>query len=551
MKNYKYFFKESSAKTVVFAFGRFQPPTNGHELLVNSIIKTAKSHNADSVIYASKTQDKKKNPLSVDQKIHYLKLMFPRANFKAANDKERTPIEAAKELNKKYKNLIMVAGSDRVDSFTKLLNDYNGKEYHYDSIVVVSSGERDPDSDTAAGMSGTKMRAAAIDGNYAEFKKGLPSSLKDVDGKKLMSDIRIGLGKEAMSEELYTREQYYRGDIFNVGDIVESEEIEYTIISRGTNYLFLEDKLGNKTKKWLQDVTATISEETMINEATYSSSDKLKIARIISGALGVESTSSSPEELVNLALRKIKNKPMHSEYIATVQSMLSTAEQAGIKYDSKLVSDKLTEATKKAKEDEERLINPKPIVGEIDPEGKEEELLRRQKINYKIHEEEEDDDEDDEVDHSDEELDGMIAHINDLEDILHAYDDDELHIVDDEGSHVDHITEDTLHEVLSRQERIKAKVRFARSASKRQRKMKVALHTRSTPAKINSRARVMAVRLMKQKLSKKPLNKLSIQEKERIERIIKNKSKAINKMSMKLVGRIRKIENTRLHPVRK
>ena len=594
MKNYKYYLKETSAKTIVFAFGRFQGMSQGHELLIKVVEKTANSHKADSLIYASKTQDKKKNPLSVDQKIHYLKLMFPHTNFKAANDKERTPIEAAKELNKKYKNLIMIAGSDRVESFDKLLNQYNGVEYNYDSITVVSAGERDPDADDASGMSGTKMRTLALEGNFPEFKKGLPHTLKDADAKQLMNDIRVGMGKETISEEYSVREQYFQGEIFNVGDIVESDEIQYTILCRGTNYLFLEDQSGTKIKKWLQDVTAISSEETMTNEEDnskkikFTASDKIKVARIIAGALGVDVVLSSPEELINMALRKIRNKPMHSEYIDTIKSMLSTADQAGIKYDKKLIAPKIEEAAKVAKARNVFTLG-KPGVSDNDADDKggpsdydsddiptndsdfdttrddkhgdhtrvgnslepdeNRDYLRRQKIKYK--KEEVEPEEDMLEDEDDDELEDMIKHIDNLEDIVDAYDDEELHIVDDEGTHVGHLKEDYITEVLSRMERIRAAIRFKQSASKRERKMKIALHTKSSPAKINHRARVMAVKIMKQKLARKPLDKLSIQEKERIERIIKRKGKVLNRMSLKLVPRIRKIESNRLHPINK
>ena len=604
MKNYKYFLKESSTKTVVFAFGRFQPPTTGHGLLVSAVEKiaekNAKTNNTDFVIYVSKTQDKKKNPLTVTQKIHYLKLMFPQSSFTAANDQERTFMEVAKELNKKYKNLIMVAGSDRIASFEKLLNQYNGVDYNYDSIQVISAGERDPDADDASGMSGTKMRTLALEGNYTEFKKGLPHTLKDDDGKQLMNDIRVGMGKEVFKEEYSIREQYLRGDIFNVGDIVESNDILYRILNRGTNYLFLEDQNGFKTKKWLSDVTAISMEETMTNKETepkkvkYTSTDKIKVARIIAGALGVEAEKSSPEELINMALRKIRNKPMHSEYIDTVKSMLSTADQAGIKYDKKLVPSKMEEAINpkaakaknvfsllsKGKNDHDAddkpggksdfdaddiptndsdfdttkddKHGPQTRVGSgIEPNNNKD-YLRRQKIKYKTEAAEpESEEEDMPEDETDDEIEDMVKHIKDLEDIVDTYDDDELHIVDDEGNHVEHIKEEFITEVLSRMERMKARIRFAQSASKRERKMKIAIHTKSSPAKINHRARVMAVSLMKKKLARKPLNKLSTQEKERIERIIQRKKSVLNKMALKLVPRIRGIENTRLHPIGK
>jgi nicotinic acid mononucleotide adenylyltransferase len=269
MKQYRQFLKEMPAKTIVFAFGRFSPPTTGHGLLIKVVKKFASSNKADYVIYASRTQDKKKNPLSVDKKIHYLNLMFPHTNFKPATDTERTPIEVAKALNSKYKNLVMIAGSDRVGAFEKLLNQYNGIEYNYDSIQVISAGERDPDADDASGMSGTKMRSAASEGDYQIFKKGLPSTLRDIDGKLLMNDVRQGMGLDIIKEQFKLnvdelRERYYNKEIFNIGDIVESNNEPFEILDRGSNYLVVVNSIGETSKKWIQDVV--MSEQTLFED---------------------------------------------------------------------------------------------------------------------------------------------------------------------------------------------------------------------------------------------------------------------------------------------
>ena len=258
MKKYSQFLKELPSKTVVFAFGRFNPPTTGHELLVKAVKKLAQQRGADHAIYASRTQDKKKNPLSVDKKVHYLNLMFPGTHFVPANDQERTFIEAAKNLNKKYKNLIMIAGSDRIQSYNDLLHRYNGKEFHFDTIQVVSAGERDPDADDASGMSGTKMRQLAAKGDYSQFKRGLPSSVRDLDGKRLMNDVREGMGLEPIKEQVkFTvdslREKYFKGEIYQVGQFVECEGKRYEILDRGSNYLVLSDE-GNTVRKWITDV---------------------------------------------------------------------------------------------------------------------------------------------------------------------------------------------------------------------------------------------------------------------------------------------------------
>lgn len=259
MKNYRQLVKELPSKSVVFAFGRFNPPTTGHELLFKVVQKLAKSHNADHVIYASRTQDKKKNPLSVDRKIHFLKLMFKNINFAAANNEERTFLEVAKSLSKKYKNLIMVAGSDRVSEMEATLNKYNGKEYKFDTIQVVSAGERDPDADDASGMSASKMRSLAVKGDYAAFKKGLPSTVRDIDGRRLMNEIRQAMGLEAIKEDVkftidVLRDKYFKGEIYHIGDIVESAGQQYEIMDRGSNYLVVVDETGNLHRKWIKDV---------------------------------------------------------------------------------------------------------------------------------------------------------------------------------------------------------------------------------------------------------------------------------------------------------
>jgi len=264
MKNFKQLIKELPSKKVVFAFGRFQPPTIGHELLVKAVKKLAGS-TADHVIYASKTEDKKDNPLPVDRKVYFLKRMFPDTNFVAANAEVRTFIEAVKQLNKKYKNLVMVAGSDRVPEYTKILNKYNGTdEFNFDTIEVVSAGERDPDSDSASGMSGTKMREAAKAGDFKKFKTGVPHTLTDLDARRLMNDIRKAYAlapiKESFEfERTKLREKYVAGKIFNIGDKVKDDNGVYEIMDRGTNYITVVNESGELIKKFLDKVKAVKS----------------------------------------------------------------------------------------------------------------------------------------------------------------------------------------------------------------------------------------------------------------------------------------------------
>jgi hypothetical protein len=187
---------------ITFAFGRFNPPTIGHEVLMN---KAKAVGGKDYYIYVSKSQDKKKNPLSYIDKIKYLKKIFPVHKSHIADTPARTAIDVAVQLSSEgYTDLIMIAGSDRVGEFQKLLDKYNGVtgkrhgEYKFDSIKVINAGERDPDATGASGMSASKMRGAATDDNFDLFKTGLPDSFTDAKG--LFRTLQKAMGIKTFTE---------------------------------------------------------------------------------------------------------------------------------------------------------------------------------------------------------------------------------------------------------------------------------------------------------------------------------------------------------------
>ena len=197
--------------TAVFVFGRFNPPTIGHEKLINALIATNQREGGTCLVYGSHSQDSRTNPLTHTQKFKYLQKMFPRhkKHFKSKS-KARTAIEVAVELSGKYDKLIMVVGSDRVDDFTSLLNSYNGIKskhgfYEFKEIEVISAGERDPDADIASGMSASKMRKAATQGDFEAFQMGASSELTVKDKRNMMNDVRKGLKLDAIREEMKRR----------------------------------------------------------------------------------------------------------------------------------------------------------------------------------------------------------------------------------------------------------------------------------------------------------------------------------------------------------
>ena len=193
--------QEAAEKHHVMAFGRMNPITSGHEAVVQKIHDVAKEHNAGHTLVVSHSQDTKKNPLSAEQKVKHASHAFPDTNVKAASKDAPTILHHAAQLHKQgVKHLHVVAGSDRQDEMNTLLHKYNTGEkhghgaYHFKSITVHSSGERDPDAEGTKGMSASKMREHASSGNKKEFHKGAPSKMSKEHKDEMYQDVRKGMG---------------------------------------------------------------------------------------------------------------------------------------------------------------------------------------------------------------------------------------------------------------------------------------------------------------------------------------------------------------------
>jgi len=171
-------------KTAVLSFGRHNPPTTGHEKLLNKVHSVAKQHGGTAHVVTSHSHDANKNPVPQDKKLGYLrKVAHPDVKVSGSSKEHPTILHHASKLHAAgHKHLVVVAGADREKEFHKTLNTYNGKEgkhghYNFKSIKVVSSGKRDPDAHGTEGISGTKMRDHARAGRHKEFKQGLPKAL--------------------------------------------------------------------------------------------------------------------------------------------------------------------------------------------------------------------------------------------------------------------------------------------------------------------------------------------------------------------------------------
>ena len=250
-----------NSKKLIFAFGRFNPPTIGHAKLMREVITQARKNNANHIVYASASQDKRSNPLDVRTKVKFMQKMFRQNKIKAAGGTQRTFMEILKFYNKMYGEIVMVAGSDRINEFQKLADKYNGKDYDYKSIKVVSSGERDPDAEGVSGMSASKMREMAKNDDYRSFKKGV-ISLSDSDTKALFNAVKKGMDIRESYVGKFTdfvnndiREEYHQQRIFNVGDMIEhTDGSKGMIVRRGANYVSYESD-GIIKKAWLYDVS--------------------------------------------------------------------------------------------------------------------------------------------------------------------------------------------------------------------------------------------------------------------------------------------------------
>lgn len=265
MKKYKDLLRELPSKTVVVTFGQFNPPSVGHELLVKVVRKLASQRKADHIVFVSSVQDKK-NPLEVSKKIQYLEALFPSTKFI-----QREQLEAVNSL-KKYKNVIVVTPTECLDDYKKIFKKAKIEP------EFVQAGAKCPDSDD-------KLVKLATKGEYQSFRTALPTSSREMDAKRLMNDVRIGLDLEPIKEQINLvkddlREQYFRGEIFNEGDIVESDNTVYRIIKRGSNHLLLQTEEGLKVSKWIQDVQLT-EREFMLDEKQLQEADNTSATGVV------------------------------------------------------------------------------------------------------------------------------------------------------------------------------------------------------------------------------------------------------------------------------
>ena len=260
--------------SVSITFGRFNPPTIGHEKLLDKVAKEAKTSGGEYRIYPSRSEDPKKNPLDAGTKIKYMRQAYPdHANAIVDSPDMRTIFDVLSALdNDGYSSVNIVVGGDRVSEFNSLAQKYNGDLYTFDEIKVVSAGGRDPDAEGVEGMSASKLRKAAAEDDFDTFSKGMSKGLGKEGTEKLYLTLRQAMQVEEFDDfaeasyELHEiapkldpkglREAYFNQDLFEVGTFVENINtgIVSKVVSRGSNYVISIDERDGIYRSWLKDL---------------------------------------------------------------------------------------------------------------------------------------------------------------------------------------------------------------------------------------------------------------------------------------------------------
>jgi hypothetical protein len=300
---------EAVMTTAVLGWGRMNPITSGHEILVNKVKAVARQNKATPIIYISHSQDAKKNPLSYNDKVMLAKKAF--GNIIQKSD-SKTIIQIMAELENRFDKVILVAGDDRVPEFDKLLNKYNGTSYNFKEIEVVSAGKRaDPDSDdakdmSAANMSASVMRKLASQGDLEAFRKGLPKGLQ-ADYKEVYDMVRSGMKIAEMMEE-------------------EGELTEVLSFQQRRNRSLIMRKFRNKINSARKRLKLKAASTDMLNHRARQAAIKI-LRRKLAGKQGQNYANLNPSEKMVID-KKIEKKKAAIKKIAA--RLLPTVRRADL-----------------------------------------------------------------------------------------------------------------------------------------------------------------------------------------------------------------------------
>lgn len=548
MKTFRSAIQEAAKpKSRVILFGRMNPITKGHEENVNAAHAIAAKHGADLHVIASHSHDEKKNPLSAEQKVKHMKRAFGHlSNTTLETSSKESPTilhHAAKAHAAGVKHLIIAGGGDRAAGYHKLLNDYNGVKgkphgfYHFHKISVENTGER------KEGVSGTDMRKHAAGGHFDKFKAGLPSKIagNEKHAQEMYHDVRHGMG---VHEE--SREDYVVGNRLRLGeDVLDSfTGLTGKIVYRGPTYVTVQIDEELSFKRWIDDVDSLAEAET--NNPNMA---------------GFKDYLNLPDDIVKYHMDRLHYCPGAQEQFKKIlgdgdydQSLVLEAIDATAHYlsieemaekDPDTLDDHAITAFDEHMREASQLLDKLGVLGLHRTYMEKHMHDLKDLINKKAVAEAKNIDFQGHQDLTDDDIKSIEKHIDMLEDedIDHLLKQTEH----EEQEEAWELEGDALDEALTAVQRMKKKIDFMKTKSRREIAAQVARHRTSTPGKLKKRAVATArLLIMKRLLKGRTKSQLGTAEKERIEAVLKKSKNAIVRISNRLMPKLRKLEAKRL-----
>jgi len=526
--------KVRMSKKIVFTFGRFNPPTTGHFLLATKVKQEASRRGADHIIYGSSSHDPKKNPLNSRQKLRFMKKVLKGFNVEIDN-KLKNPFDVLSQLNKEgYTDVVMVVGADRVSEFKRNISKNVGpnKLYKFDNFEVVSAGERDPDADDVSGMSASKMRAAAAEGNLNAFKLGVPSHVNTNDVKAFFKAVQTG-----MKIKPFIAESWFDYDEFE--EFVNEEKV--------SNHFQGCDVVNDTLKKF--DMSGVgLDTPTTDNKAwgPPGIKDGAKKKKKVKGIYeyGEVDETSLAQQAQAYGAREGRNaiiKKIAKEVPAGAQAQLDKNERRVIKRIRKLGADKVR------RDDSGNIEQQSPHIWDFTRAHKEigkKGELKKQGWEYST-----------EGKISDK-IDAFKFHFK-PEEVKKRKEESKRRKQEKKYNKMVGIPDSVEHEEgnelneLTIQARRKMARSAKRTAKKRQRKREMKKKRKKSDVEIKRKAQKTALSVVRKKMIKgMKWSELSFSQRESIEKKLKKKKKVIGRLAQRLVPKARIAEKERLQQVR-
>ena len=351
-------------KRIVIAFGRFNPPTTGHALLIAFLTKTANRLGADARVYASPTTDAKKNPLPFREKVRFLRQLFPRVTFND-NPALNTPFSAYADASKAgYKDITVIVGADRVRDFEKMgayLLPAGSSKYNTAKHIDVSQYRVLAIPRGAGAISATLMRGYAVANDFRSFLAGTPGQNATI-AKKIFTSVRRHMRireqqayRKAIQQKVVEAKVDHRRRPPIAGHPYHKKndaELRYIIKDAGKAAKAMQGHDKKAEAKYLDqvnDASTVLSFRRrggkQVKEAVgveYKGKSKdLRLAneihKLVTGRLPGWSPNIKPEAIIDAALKGHLLRDLGPKWRESLKALLNKATKQGIKWDKGLL----------------------------------------------------------------------------------------------------------------------------------------------------------------------------------------------------------------------